>query len=146
MESIRSIIQKNIQLRQKDGRALTLLAVCPNSESVLAAGVKAASKRNSMMLFAATLNQVDLDGGYTGWTPQTFIQKIGEYAGKYGCTTSLYPCLDHGGPWLKDKDTLALLSFPQTFQNVKNSIEACIKAGYQLLHIDPTVDRNLASG
>lgn len=146
MESIRSIIQKNIQLRQKDGRTFTLLAVCPNSESVLAAAVKAAAKRNSIMLFAATLNQVDLDGGYTGWTPQTFIQKIGEHAGKYGCTTSLYPCLDHGGPWLKDKDTLARLSFEQTIQNVKNSIEACIKAGYQLLHIDPTVDRNLPSG
>lgn len=146
MQSIRSIIQKNIQLRQKDGRAFTLLAVCPNSESVLAAAVKAAAKRNSIMLFAATLNQVDLDGGYTGWTPESFIQKIGEYAGKYGCSTSLYPCLDHGGPWLKDKDTRTRLSFEQTFQNVKNSIEACIKAGYQLLHIDPTVDRNLPSG
>lgn len=146
MQSIRSIIHKNIQLRQTDGQAFTLLAVCPNSESVLAAAVKAAAKRNSIMLFAATLNQVDLDGGYTGWTPQTFIQKIDQYAARYRCSTNLYPCLDHGGPWLKDKDTLARLSFDQTFQNVKNSIEACIKAGYQLLHIDPTVDRALPAG
>lgn len=145
MESIRSIIQKIIQLRHQDGRALTLLAVCPNSESVLAAAVKAARNRNSILLFAATLNQVDLDGGYTGWMPQTFIRKIDEYAARYGCTTSLYPCLDHGGPWLKDKDRLARLSFDQTYLNVKNSIEACIQSGYQLLHIDPTVDRTLAS-
>lgn len=143
MITIQSIIKKNIELRFDRGIMLTLLAVCPNSEAVLAAGVKAAALHNSVMLFAATLNQVDFDGGYTGWTPDQFVQKIDEYAKKYASQSGLYPCLDHGGPWLKDKDTINRLTFDQTFNNVKHSIESCIRAGYSLLHIDPTVDRSL---
>ena len=48
--------------------------------------------------------------------------------------------VDHGGPWLKDKHTLELWDFDRTFNWVKASIEAAIQAGYDLIHIDPTVD------
>jgi tagatose-1,6-bisphosphate aldolase non-catalytic subunit AgaZ/GatZ len=146
MMTIHEIIKKNIELRNGKGIKTTFLAVCPNSESVLAAGVKAAASTNSIMLFAATLNQVDLDGGYTGWTPDSFVREMQAYAKKYDCMGGLYPCLDHGGPWLKDKDAANNLRFEQTFNHIKESIEACIKAGYTLLHIDPTVDRDLPPG
>lgn len=52
----------------------TLLAVCPNSELVTRAAVRAASQAGAPLLLAATLNQVDLDGGYTGWTPQALVE------------------------------------------------------------------------
>jgi D-tagatose-1,6-bisphosphate aldolase subunit GatZ/KbaZ len=52
-------------------------------------------------------------------------------------------CLDHGGPWLKDRHTTDRLNFKETMDNVKKSLEACIDAGYALLHIDPTVDRSI---
>ena len=65
---------------------------------------------------------------------------------KYNWDGPLYPCLDHGGPWLKDRHTLERLSLDETMAQVKHSLEACLEAGYQLLHIDPTVDRSLLSG
>jgi tagatose-1,6-bisphosphate aldolase non-catalytic subunit AgaZ/GatZ len=98
------------------------------------------------MLFAATLNQVDHDGGYTGWTAATFVAELHAYAQKIGWNGPLYPCLDHGGPWLKDRHTLDRLSFEETMNEVRRSISACIDAGYALLHIDPTVDRTLPPG
>jgi tagatose-1,6-bisphosphate aldolase non-catalytic subunit AgaZ/GatZ len=58
----------------------------------------------------------------------------------------LYACLDHGGPWLKDRHTLDGLSYEATMSEVKRSLTACLEAGYQLLHIDPTVDRRLPPG
>jgi tagatose-1,6-bisphosphate aldolase non-catalytic subunit AgaZ/GatZ len=67
------------------------------------------------------------------------------YAVKYHWDGPLYPCLDHGGPWLKDLHTLAKLSFAETMEKLYTSISACVKAGYKLLHIDPTVDRTLPS-
>jgi len=146
MKNLNSIIKNINKFRTANDFQMTLLAVCPNSDAVLAAAVKAAAFNNSVMLFAATLNQVDTDRGYTGWTPAVFVNKMHEYKKKYNCHDELYPCLDHGGPWLKDKDTLNKLSFEETFKNVKNSIEACVKAGYSLLHIDPTVDRTLKDG
>ncbi len=146
MKDLNSVVKKIINFRINQNREMTLLAVCPNSEAVLEAAVKAAAKNQSIMLFAATLNQVDTDGGYTGWTPAIFVEKMWAYKEKYACHDVLYPCLDHGGPWLKDIDTLNKLSFEATFEHVKNSISACIKAGYSLLHIDPTVDRSLKPG
>jgi D-tagatose-1,6-bisphosphate aldolase subunit GatZ/KbaZ len=146
MRPLKDVILTLIRLRQSGQAKLTLLAACPNSEAVLEAAVKTAALNRAPMLFAATLNQVDLDGGYTGWTPAAFVERIRFFGQKYGWDGPLYPCLDHGGPWLKDRDTLSQLSYDETLSNVKRSLEACLEAGYQLLHIDPTVDRSLPAG
>ncbi len=145
MKPLNEIVARMIALRAQ-GIQLTLLAACPNSAAVLEAAVKVAAANNLPMLFAATLNQVDRDGGYTGWTPQTFVASIRHYAGKYRWDGPLYPCLDHGGPWLKDLHALANLSYEETMGEVKASLVACLEAGYALLHVDPTVDRTLPPG
>lgn len=145
MAIISHIVCKIITLRAC-GTQITLLAVCPNSDAVLEAAVKVAAANNMPMLFAATLNQVDRDGGYTGWTPRAFVARMKELAAKHRCTSPLYPCLDHGGPWLKDAHTRDGLSLEETMAEVKASLTACLEAGYALLHIDPTVDRTLPDG
>lgn len=141
MAAIRDIIARLIQLRGQ-GIHLSLLAVCPNSEAVLEAAVIAATRFQAPMLLAATLNQVDRDGGYTGWTPAQFVQQMQHYAEKYHCHNHLYPCLDHGGQWLKD--TQAEYSYAETHQELKASLTAVIQAGYRLLHLDPTRDRRIS--
>lgn len=142
MKPLNLLVQEIIHLR-KQGTQLTLLAACPNSAAVLEAAVVVAKRNNMPMLFAATLNQVDRDGGYTGWTAESFVDEMRAYAKKHNCTSPLYPCLDHGGPWLKDKHTTDGLSYEETMNAVKESLSACLAAGYALLHIDPTVDRTL---
>ncbi len=121
----------------------TLLAVCPNSEAVARAALRAAYRVDAPVLFAATLNQVDVDGGYTGWTPQTFVAFVEQEAARIGLDVPILPCLDHGGPWLKDAHAQAGLSLDDTMDAVRTSLEACLDAGYALLHLDPTVDRTL---
>lgn len=140
MLTIQAMVKRLIELREA-GIFLTLLAVCPNSEAVLEAAVQAAARNHTPMLLAATLNQIDRDGGYTGWTPHEFVAKLKLYAQKYECRPALFPCLDHGGPWLKDAHTRDKLSFEETNAAVKTSISAMLEAGYSLLHIDPTIDR-----
>ena len=118
MTSLSQVVERIIELR-KSGRAeLTLLAVCPNSDHVLEAAVKTAARCNAPMLFAATLNQVDFNGGYTGWTQAEFVAQMRAYANQYGWKGPLYPCLDHGGPWLKDLHTLSGLSYEETMDEV----------------------------
>jgi D-tagatose-1,6-bisphosphate aldolase subunit GatZ/KbaZ len=140
------LIRTLIDLRERRQTQITLLAVCPNSAAVLEAAVKTAQRNQTPMLFAATLNQVDLDGGYTGWTPSAFVAELQTCARKYQWEGPLYPCLDHGGPWLKDRHTLDHLDLAETMARVKDSLAACVEAGYQLLHIDPTVDRTRPPG
>ena len=144
MTSIQHIVRRIIALRAS-GTQVTRLAVCPNSDAVLDAAVKVATANDAPMLFAATLNQVDRDGGYTGWTPHAFVGRMKELAAKHRCRSPLYPCLDHGGPWLKDVHTRDGLSFEETMAEVKATLTACLEAGYALLHVDPTVDRTLPS-
>ncbi len=65
---IKSLVQRVKELQDED-IPITLLAVCPNSDAVLEAAIEVAARTLAPMLFATTLNQVDRDGGYTGWTP-----------------------------------------------------------------------------
>lgn len=124
----------------------TLLAVCPNSEAVTRAALRAAQEVDAPLLLAATLNQVDADRGYTGWTQQELVDFVTEEAARIGLDTPIMPCLDHGGPWLKDKHTTEGYSYEETMTAVKRSLEACVDAGYALLHIDPTVDHRVPRG
>jgi len=45
------------------GTPRTIFAACPNSLAVIKASLRAAKRNNAPVKFAATLNQVDLDGG-----------------------------------------------------------------------------------
>src|SRR5258708_2467898 len=139
VQRIRTLVHKIIELRENQNRKLTLLAVCPNSEAVLEAAVLAASRRNAHMLFAATLNQVHSDGGYTGWTQADFVATLNECADHYGWDGPLYACLDHGGPWLKDAPRRDSLSLDMTMQAVRGSVFAGWENWYARLQICATL-------
>ena len=121
----------------------TILAICPNSEAVVKASMLAARQAEAPLFFAATLNQVDLDGGYTGWTQQQFVSLVRHEAQQAGYEGPIVVGLDHGGPWLKDVQTREGWPLERAMQGVKDSLAACLDAGYDLLHVDPTVDRTL---
>src|SRR3990170_6656825 len=146
MKRIDEWVRALIRLRETGGRKMTLLAVCPNSAAVAEAAVVAARRGRAPVLFAATLNQVDRDGGYTGWTAAQFVSAIRDFAARHTWDGPLYPCLDHGGPWLKDRHRSEGLSLEQAMSELRLSLSACLQAGYQLLHIDPTVDPELPPG
>jgi len=118
----------------------TLFAVCPNSETVLRAAIRAAKRANAPILFAATLNQVDIDGGYTGWTPKDLIRKIKEESYSIAYKGPIIVGIDHGGPWVKDRQTIEKWDLNRSMSWIKKSFEAAISAGYDLIHVDPTVD------
>ena len=123
--------------------APTVLAICPNSEAVVKAAVRAAKEAEAPLFFAATLNQVDRDGGYTGWTPEQFVRLTRGLIAEIGYQGPVVVGLDHGGPWLKDVQTRERWPLARAMEGVKQSLAACLEAGYDLLHIDPTVDRTL---
>jgi len=115
----------------------TLLAVCPNSEAVARAALHAAQEARTPLLYAATLNQVDRDGGYTGWTPQDFASFVQAEMMQQGVDVPVFLGLDHGGPWAKDAHGAEGLDADAATSEAQRSITACVKAGYDLLHLDP---------
>ncbi len=124
----------------------TIFAACPNSNTVIRAALKSAKRNNAPIKFAATLNQVDTDGGYTGLTPREFVNTIRLHARSLHIVSPVIIAVDHGGPWLKDIHSRNQWSYNDTMAAVKKSFEAAIEAGYDLLHVDPTVDITLPKG
>ncbi|MHB1377675.1 MAG: class II D-tagatose-bisphosphate aldolase non-catalytic subunit [Candidatus Humimicrobiaceae bacterium] len=118
----------------------TLFAICPNSFNVLKAALRASKRANSPVMFAATLNQVDIDKGYTGWTPKDLIRIINEESQRIGLMVPVIVGIDHGGPWVKDIQITEKWDFKKAMSWTKKSFEAAIMAGYDLIHVDPTVD------
>jgi len=140
------ILRRNDELAKLDGVNRTIFAACPNSISVIKAALRSAKRWNSPIKFAATLNQVDLDRGYTNLNQKEFVNTIKFEAERLNLNVPVIIAVDHGGPWLKDLHTREKWSFEDTFSAVKKSFEASVEAGYDLIHIDPTIDITLAAG
>ena len=103
---LRQILDRIQTLTAEGHKPMTLLAVCPNSPAVIKAAFRAAKRNNAPIMFAATLNQVDNDGGYTGMTQKDFVRVMKVEAKRNNYTGPYIAAIDHGGPWLKDLQTL----------------------------------------
>jgi D-tagatose-1,6-bisphosphate aldolase subunit GatZ/KbaZ len=134
------ILNRIDELEASSGVKRTVFAACPNSFSVIRAALKAAKRNHAPIKFAATLNQVDLDGGYTGLNQHEFVATIRNEAEKLNVDSPVIIAIDHGGPWLKDIQKTGQWTLERAMGAVKKSFEAAIDAGYDLIHVDPTVD------
>ena len=142
-ERILRIIKED---EEKTGVKRTLFAVCPNSFSVIKAAFKAAKRNNAPIKFAATLNQVDGDGGYTGLIQSEFTKMLELEAASVNYTGPYIVAVDHGGPWLKDIQSIEKWDTERAMEGVKQSLVDSLVAGYDLLHVDPTVDISIPNG
>ena len=140
------LLMRISELESLTGIKRTIFAACPNSLSVIKAALKSAKRCNAPIKFAATLNQVDMDGGYTGLNQKEFVKTIHEQARVLNVTSPVIIAIDHGGPWLKDLHAREKWSYSDTELAVIQSFEKAIEAGYDLIHIDPTIDIMLAKG
>jgi tagatose-1,6-bisphosphate aldolase non-catalytic subunit AgaZ/GatZ len=140
------ILRRNDELAKLDGINRTIFAACPNSISVIKAALRSAKRWNSPIKFAATLNQVDTDRGYTNLNQKEFVNTIKLEAERLNLNVPVIIAVDHGGPWLKDLHAREKWSFEQSFTAVKKSFGASVEAGYDLIHVDPTIDITLAAG
>lgn len=140
------ILKRIKELESETGVKRTIFAACPNSLSVIRAALKSAKRCNAPIKFAATLNQVDIDGGYTGLTQKEFVNTIRIQARSINLYSPVIVAIDHGGPWLKDVHNREKWSYDKTLAAVKVSFEEAIKAGYDLIHVDPTIDITLKKG
>jgi tagatose-1,6-bisphosphate aldolase non-catalytic subunit AgaZ/GatZ len=140
------ILKRIKEVESDTGIKRTIFAACPNSIAVIRAALKSAKRCNAPIKFAATLNQVDFDGGYTGLNQAEFVRTIRIHAKSLNLNSPVVIAIDHGGPWLKDIHNREKWPYEKTMSAVKESFEEAIKAGYDLIHVDPTVDISLPKG
>ena len=98
MAKTEKLLQRIAELERETGIRRTLFAACPNSTAVIKAAFRAAKRNNAPIYFAATLNQIDCDGGYTGMRPDEFVKLVRMEAAAVYFDGIYIVAIDHGGP------------------------------------------------
>jgi hypothetical protein len=118
----------------------TLLGVGPMSLNCVDAAIELANEYEAPLLLIASRRQIDSEefgGGYVNnWTTQEFAKYVidGDQKGK------ILLARDHGGPWQSTKEVGDNLSLRRAMDSAKLSYLRDLEAGFQVLHIDPSVD------
>jgi fructose-bisphosphate aldolase class II len=123
---INLVSSKNVFEKIKD-KPLIVMACNIRVKHVVPGIMKACEELNSIIAFELAKSEGDLNGGYTGQTPEIFVKMLLDYADLYKFTMPFFIHADH----LTVKDTSQ-----KNIDAVKKLIEAQIKAGYTSYAID----------
>ena len=131
---------KNHLINYISGNQCTLLAVGPVSVNCVDAAIELSGEYNIPMMLIASRRQVDSEahgGGYVNnWTTPQFA----DYVQKKDQTGNIILARDHGGPWQNPIEIQHNYSLDRAMESAKASYRADIDAGFDVLHIDPSID------
>ena len=121
-------------------RRCTLLGVGPMSLNCVNAVIELANEHSIPIMLIASRNQIDSEkfgGGYVNnWNTTEFANYVIDND-KNG---RIILSRDHGGPWQNNCEKSAGLSLRRAMESAKSSFQEDIEAGFQILHIDPSID------
>lgn len=127
-----------------NGYPATMLGIGPMSPNLITACFELGRDFDMPLMFIASRNQVDSDavgGGYVnGWDQYRFSADLEKVAADVNFTGDYFLCRDHGGPWQRDEERNNHIPEEQAMELAKQSYAEDMKAGFDLLHIDPTKD------
>lgn len=121
-------------------RRCTLLGVGPMSVNCVDAAIELANQHDAPLMLIASRRQIDSEdfgGGYVNnWTTDRFSDYVIENDKK----GKILLARDHGGPWQNELEKEQNLGLRKAMESAKASYQADIDSGFQILHIDPSVD------
>ncbi|CAN7580915.1 D-tagatose-bisphosphate aldolase, class II, non-catalytic subunit [Pseudoxanthomonas sp. LjRoot143] len=119
--------------RHKQGHAVGVTSVCSAHPIVIEATLRhAAENASPLVLFEATCNQVNQDGGYTGMTPADFVAFVHGIAGRTGFDTARIALGgDHLGP-----NPWTSLDADAAMDKAEVMVAAYVAAGFRKIHLD----------
>ena len=133
------MIKKKITDFLKNHRC-TLLGVGPMSLNCVNATVELGNQYSVPLMIIASRRQIDsedFNGGYVNnWTTSEFA----DHVKKKDKSSDIILARDHGGPWQNDLENLKKMNLKEAMDSAKVSYKADIDAGFQVLHIDPSID------
>ena len=118
----------------------TLLGVGPMSINCVDAAVELANEYATPLMLIASRRQIDseqFNGGYVNnWTTSEFAN----YVRNKDKSGNIILSRDHGGPWQNNEEKKQNMSLDLAMKSAKESYKADIDAGFEILHIDPSID------
>lgn len=132
-------LQKYLNNYRKN-KSCTLLCIGPMSKNCVDATIELADQYKSPLTLIASRRQIDSEkfgGGYVeNWT----TKKFANYVREKDKNKNIILARDHGGPWQNEYEKKQNFKLKDAMQSAKESYQADIDAGFQSLHLDPSID------
>ena len=110
------------------------------SKNITESAIEIANDFNIPLMLIASRRQIDSEefgGGYVNnWTTKEFAKFVRNKDKK----KKIFLCRDHGGPWQNQYEISQNLSLNKAMSSAKRSYLEDIKCGFDILHIDPSID------
>jgi D-tagatose-1,6-bisphosphate aldolase subunit GatZ/KbaZ len=139
MQVLLDLIARHKNLHHERGRASGVTSLCSAHPIVIEASLRHAQRTGQdLVLFEATCNQVNQDGGYTGMVPADFVRFVHAIADRVGFDRSRIALGgDHLGPnpWT-GLDAAAAMDKAETM------VAAYVAAGFRKIHLDCSMSCN----
>jgi tagatose-1,6-bisphosphate aldolase non-catalytic subunit AgaZ/GatZ len=123
-------------------RNCTLLGVGPMSVNCVDSVLELTNEYNVPIILIASRRQIDseqFNGGYVNnWTTSEFAN----YVRNKDKVKNVILARDHGGPWQNNNEIEKKMNPDQAMRSAKDSFKSDIDAGFEILHIDPSIDIN----
>jgi tagatose-1,6-bisphosphate aldolase non-catalytic subunit AgaZ/GatZ len=123
-------------------RNCTLLGVGPMSVNCVDSVLELTNEYNVPIILIASRRQIDseqFNGGYVNnWTTSEFAN----YVRNKDKVKNVILARDHGGPWQNNNEIEQKMNPDQAMRSAKDSFKSDIDAGFEILHIDPSIDIN----
>lgn len=119
--------------RHTSGHAVGVTSICSAHPLVIEAALHHAQRTGQdLVLFEATCNQVNQDGGYTGMTPADFVAFVHGIARRAGFDASRIALGgDHLGP-----NPWTTLEASAAMDKAETMVAAYVAAGFRKIHLD----------
>lgn len=119
--------------RHRQGHAIGVTSICSAHPLVIEASLRHAQRSGqALLLFEATCNQVNQDGGYTGMRPADFVRFVHGIAARVGFDTGrILLGGDHLGP-----NPWTSLDAAAAMDKAEVMVGAYVAAGFRKIHLD----------
>ena len=111
------------------------------TKNVVDSVIEFSDEKNIPLMLIASRRQIDSSSHGGGYVNNWDTESFSDYVKGKDTKKLVYLCRDHGGPWQNtaiEKD----FTYEEAFASACKSFEADIASGFQMLHLDPSVDMN----
>jgi tagatose-1,6-bisphosphate aldolase non-catalytic subunit AgaZ/GatZ len=132
-------LQQRLDIYRQD-KNCTLLCIGPMSKNCIDATVELADQYKTPLMLIASRRQIDSEQFGGGYVENWSTKQFSDYVRSKDLNKNIILARDHGGPWQNEIEKNKNMSLKEAMKSAKNSYRADIDAGFQMLHIDPSVD------
>jgi hypothetical protein len=126
--------------REHSEKKPVIVAFCFSDSLPLKACFAGCRQEAAVPVVMATLNQVNLEGGYSGLTAEAFVRHVLDLAEETGYDGPVVFGRDHGGPYIIE--ARKRFSRKEEMQWVRENISMDLAAGFTCWHADGTSGRS----